>query len=914
MAFAHTQMQEPTPGYSKGLNMCRLPDSGRIFRVTKLNAFFARGMVVILGMVLLVLQGCDSGVGSSSQGKDPAVNDSAVVYVKRELLFSGDDLIGDYLQRPERFQPGGVLFLKQRATPSATPRDITSAVFADPVYRNEEGKLLYDVKDLAVSYDGSKLLFAMRAPAIPGGGPQPAWNIWEYQITTGGLRRVMASDTVAESGHDIGPSYLPDGRIVFSSTRQQASRAVLLEEGKRQFAGLEESLEGPAFVLHTMEPDGSNIQQITFNQSHDLDPVVLADGRIMFTRWDRAGSVDGMNLYTVNPDGSGLTLVYGRHSHDTGTAETSVQFIRPQEMSNGDILVQLRDYQTNQFEFVPTRVHVNTHTDFAVSFSGSQDAGQTSLIEGLRTDEEAAVAGQYSAVFPLQDGSGRLLVSWSPCRLIAEDQLTLPDDEIDLVICTDERIQSRDYVRAYPVYGIWIVDQQNNTRRPIDLPVDDYRFDEAVVMTSRPLATSIPPLQPAAEAAELATEGYGIVEIRSVYDVEGVDSSPAGIAATADPSQASASQRPARFIRVEKPVSIPTRGVRQVPETAYGVSNEQLMREILGYVPVEPDGSVRFAVPAKVAFAISVLDAEGRRISNRHQNWLQVTAGETLRCNGCHTAASTVPHGRPEAEPATVNVGASTSGLPFPNTNPLLLANIGETMAETWARNNGTRRLAPDMLFSDEWVDSLTTAAVPDFAYAYSDLQTTPPISAACADNWTAGCRVVINYETHLHPLWSLDRRVFDEDGVTEIPEKNRTCIACHSPRDRTRNVRVPAAQLDLSNGLSADVRAHFRSYRELLVADNEQEVVNGALVDRQLDTGRKERDSNGTLVPVYATVPVNAVMKAAGALASAPFMDIFATGGSHAGYLSPAELKLISEWLDIGAQYYNNPFDLPQN
>jgi hypothetical protein len=35
---------------------------------------------------------------------------------------------------------------------------------------------------------------------------------------------------------------------------------------------------------------------------------------------------------------------------------------------------------------------------------------------------------------------------------------------------------------------------------------------------------------------------------------------------------------------------------------------------------------------------------------------------------------------------------------------------------------------------------------------------------------------------------------------------------------------------------------------------------------------------------------------------------------GNHAGWLNPAELKLISEWLDIGAQYYNNPFAAPED
>ena len=31
-----------------------------------------------------------------------------------------------------------------------------------------------------------------------------------------------------------------------------------------------------------------------------------------------------------------------------------------------------------------------------------------------------------------------------------------------------------------------------------------------------------------------------------------------------------------------------------------------------------------------------------------------------------------------------------------------------------------------------------------------------------------------------------------------------------------------------------------------------------------------------------------------------------------HTGFLTTAELRLISEWLDIGAQYYNDPFVAP--
>ena len=42
--------------------------------------------------------------------------------------------------------------------------------------------------------------------------------------------------------------------------------------------------------------------------------------------------------------------------------------------------------------------------------------------------------------------------------------------------------------------------------------------------------------------------------------------------------------------------------------------------------------------------------------------------------------------------------------------------------------------------------------------------------------------------------------------------------------------------------------------------------------------------------------------------------MNLFRTGGAHEGFLTDIELKLIAEWLDIGAQYYNNPFDAPED
>jgi hypothetical protein len=118
----------------------------------------------------------------------------------------------------------------------------------------------------------------------------------------------------------------------------------------------------------------------------------------------------------------------------------------------------------------------------------------------------------------------------------------------------------------------------------------------------------------------------------------------------------------------------------------------------------------------------------------------------------------------------------------------------------------------------------------------------------------------------------------------------------------------------------------HFKSYRELLFTDNEQEIVTGALVDRQVQAidgngnplfetdanGDVILDAGGNPIPVLVTVGVAPVMSATGARTSSAFFNAFDPGGSHAGFLDPIELKLIAEWLDIGAQYYNNPFDVP--
>lgn len=907
---------------------------------------------------LLLCSGCggSGGTANSGQAPDPVVVDLPIAYIQRPLPRTQDDanndaegeLIFPDILNPTAFNPGAAIFIKARATAIATPINITDQAFIDPEASTTSERPQYDVKDLSVHPAGDRLLFAMRAPKLENVADkdQPRWNIWEYDLTQKSLRRIIPSDIVAEAGDDLSPRYLPDDRIVFSSTRQTRSRAILLDDGKPQYAALEESRSTAALVLHVMENDGSNIQQISYNQSHDLYPLVLQDGRILYTRWDnmtrsRPNNKDNrLSFYTLNPDGTQQAFYYGYHSLNPKLEDeqqqplTQHRLFHPQQLPDGRLVVI---YMPNG-ELLGGDMVVIDGANFSENTqplpqSGAVGKAESSLsILPIVTDGTPSPHGFFASLHPLYDGTNRLLVSWSQCRLV--EPITGR-----LVPCTPEWLATEGVLQAPPFYGIWIYNLADQSQQPVVLAEDELMFTEAVTLEPH----AAPNYLPSEPEPEWALAGVGVLHIRSIYDFDGLDTIlPQGIAATADPVKTPLSVHAARFLRIIKAVSMPDNDTLNFPGSAFGFS--PVMREIIGYVPIEPDGSVKVKLPADVAFTFEIVDVNGRRLNGnlgaRHQNWLQLRPGETRSCQGCHTRDSTVVHGRQDTGLPVANKGASTTGLPFPNTEPALFADLGETMAEVYARINGVRTPSVDLVFDDEWTDPAIQTKASSFAYRYTDLIDTStdtpdapaietpramqlPTSAGCAqpDGWSSLCRVVINYESHIQPLWEKNRQQLDTTG--QLLE-DHTCTSCHSPSNADNMVQIPAAQLDLTSAPSPNQNRQFTSYRELLGGSVEQEIINGVLIDRLIPSGNFERDeedelildSNGLPIPILVTVPVNRTMTAGSARNSSRFFARFTEFDpetetlDHSGYLNPSEMKLLSEWLDIGGAYYNNPFD----
>jgi Hydrazine synthase alpha subunit middle domain len=923
-----------------------------------MNNFLSRdlrhGYLKLAALVLpaMLMVACESGVSGHAPGlagvqtQDPGTLNFPLAYVKRPAPPSPPTATSDIDVRDLiTSTTGGDLYIREQASAGSPEINVTSSITMG----------MGDVRDLDVSPDGKKLVFSLRLPLNPKKPntdvTQPTWKIYQYDAVAKTVTQLTNDNTTA--GHDVGAHYLPDGRIVFASSRQAATQAILIDEGRPQYPAQTDDRKQPIFLLHVMNADGTNIHQISMNTNHDFAPSVLANGQIVFSRYESING-DQISLYRTNPDGTGLELYYGENSHATGadiagTNKNVIQFLSARQRADGQLIAIVRPFLGTQLGGDIVQIDAENFVEInqpatPMGSAGTAQSSATTL--GVTTDaNKPSMGGRFASAYPLYDGTNRMLVSWAPCLVL--DTTVTPNTTS---ICTAGNTSGANVTLAPPQYTIWVYDVSVGTLSPIIGAETDTVIVEPVIMQARtPVPTFIPDVIPTGAAANMANNtngGLGLLKIRSVYDFDGIDEVSAetaaavpNIAALADPKLTKADQRPARFVRIEKAVEIPDKTVRKIPPSAFGPAGMG-MREILAYAPVEPDGSVTIQLPANVPFTVDVLDKNARLIGARHTSWMQLIPGETKTCNGCHTAGNvkTPSHGR-SGLTASVNVGATAAGATFPDTVPgLSAANPGDTMADARAFHTCSNALTPsgattpcsqlpsiDVIYSDVWTDPVTAGRAADaaFSYLYANLSTPSPANAHCAI-WDPLCRSTIHYPDatgaggttnyNIQPIWNLPRQTLN--GTTVVTD--HTCVLCHNTVNAAAVRQVPDGQLDLTDSGSALDPTVITSYEELLFAHNEQTLNMGVLQDLLVPAPGPPDPVTG--LPTTIMVPVSLAPPMAAGSASgsvAKFLRMFDGTYAdpvlnHTGYLSKAELRLISEWLDIGAQYYNDPFVAP--
>jgi HEAT repeat protein len=241
-------------------------------------------------------QSWDQAIGSIPPPPPPPADASpnkpaAIVFIKGDNDMPNDFQIDIWRQAYSTtdsgptYRLGRNLHLLKPATPDGSVTPLTS--FADGF-----------VADCEVSWDGRHVVFARRD------AEQPWWHIWELDLASGSLRQLTHGPY-----HDVQPAYLPDGRIVFSSSR----------------IGMRDEYHGyPATGLTVMNRDGSDIRCIGFNLGRDNEPSIMPDGRILFSRLELFYSrlKTEITVQTMLPDGTMNRTIYGPEKRDLWRNQT----------------------------------------------------------------------------------------------------------------------------------------------------------------------------------------------------------------------------------------------------------------------------------------------------------------------------------------------------------------------------------------------------------------------------------------------------------------------------------------------------------------------------------------------------------------------------------------------------------------
>jgi hypothetical protein len=260
---------------------------------------------VNIGLFLLML--LSAGFGAVTPAKADISQQSlsyAIVFVSRKIPTNGSVYYPSGGSMPgvmpySRFQLAapGKLIVREA---NGTMRTLVDGAVPTAASLN-----LIDVNAPDVSFDGTKIVFA----GLPNGSYSSsvmnnpgAWRLYIINVDGTGLRQLTFSDqnlNMSQFGgvgsslsryDDTDPAWLPDGRVVFSSTRWPSF-----------------GMYGAARTsnLYVVNADGSNLHRITSERNGADRPLVdPLTGKIVFARWWRNLRVATNDMGTI-PDPRG---------------------------------------------------------------------------------------------------------------------------------------------------------------------------------------------------------------------------------------------------------------------------------------------------------------------------------------------------------------------------------------------------------------------------------------------------------------------------------------------------------------------------------------------------------------------------------------------------------------------------------
>jgi len=532
----------------------------------------------------------------SAAMKNPLLDFDDLVFVKR-LPGNFRCHCDEYLSYWSR--PGGELcILEDFKSDNPTVKSLTAGLLPPG-----------DITRPELSYDGSRILFSycryydfiqdhpdkLNKDNIP---EDAYYSLYEINIDGTGLRKLTHGKY-----EDFYGQYLPNGDIIFLSTR----RGTFLTPDKASgfLTMLEDSLpdsfvrcgggpERPVAVhtLHRMGPNGESIHAISPFESFEWNPVIMNDGRILYSRWDYVDRhmMWNMGLWTTMPDGSFPREYFGNY------LKVLYSYLEPRAIPNSHKIVFTASAHHGHAEgslvLLDTRHGTNTI-----------DAITRLTPDVVFPEFEGYPPTFYANPYPLSEQD--YLVAWS----------TLPVIPFDYAVTPPYTSSSRTTGQA-----LYLFDSFGNMNFLHES--DDLIASFPMPLKSRPAPPEIP------DPEILVDRNFEPMFVHDVY-------------------RGTLEAFPRGSVKKLRIMGVPIKSHPVMNYPSIGLLGDDTGKFVLGTVPVREDGSAYFHVPTSMPVFFQALD-ENDTAMQTMRSATYVQPGQPHSCIGCH-------ENRMTTTPVTIN-------------------------------------------------------------------------------------------------------------------------------------------------------------------------------------------------------------------------------------------------------------------
>lgn len=407
------------------------------------------------------------------------------------------------------------------------------------------------IADLKLHWDGDRAMFTQTMS-------DNRWNVFEVKLNNADCKKLIDNPEPDLEFYD--GTYLPDGRIIANSNI--GYQGVPCVNGSDPVGNM---------VLYT--PQSKNLRRLTFDQDANWNPVIMNNGRVMYTRWEYT---DLTHYYTrivmnMNPDGTEQKALYGSGSM----------------------------FPNSTFDVQPLPGYASAFVGIISGHHGVARSGRLILFDPAKARK--GVAGMLQEI----SHRNRPIVEEVKDRLVdgVWPQFIKPSPLNDTYFLVAAKLDKND------LWGIYLVDKFDNVTCLHKMEGEGYISPIAVRKTVTP---------PAIPDRVKLDDKQATVFIQDIYEGEGLKGIPRG-------TVKSLRLHAYEYAYVQT----------QSDHNWHGIQSGWDIKRMLGTVPVEEDGSVIFKIPANTPVSIQPLDKDGVAVQWM-RSWLTGQPGEIVSCVGCH--------------------------------------------------------------------------------------------------------------------------------------------------------------------------------------------------------------------------------------------------------------------------------------